>query len=237
MKQFSLTLAALFLAVAAWAGSGSIQGQVFMEEDGNLVPAAYANISYDYKGVPTGVVTDIDGRFMIKPLDAGFYTITISFIGYNKLVMENIRVNPDKITRLDGLELVPGVVMDDVIVLGYKNPLINFEDPSAMTLLAADIEKSPNVRNTAALIATTTPGVYQKDEGQPLYFRGSRAGSVVYFVDGVKTFDGNLGIPATAIGSMTVYTGGVPAAYGDLLGGAVIVETKSFFDLYNAQSR
>jgi hypothetical protein len=31
---------------------------------------------------------------------------------------------------------------------------------------------------------------------------------------------------------MMVYTGGLPAKYGDILGGAVILETKSYFDLY-----
>lgn len=237
MKQLSLTLAAFLLAALAWAGSGSIQGQVFLEENGNLVPAAFANISYDYKGIPSGVVTDIEGRFMIKPLDAGVYHLTFSYIGFQKIVLENVRVNPDKITRLDPTNLAPGVGLSEFVVVDYKVPLINAEDPSAMTMLAADLKKSPSIHNPTSLIANMSPEIYQQDEGQPLYIRGSRAGSVVYFVDGVKTFDGNLGIPGTAIGSITVYTGGVPAAYGDLIGGAIIVETKSFFELYSARSR
>ncbi len=237
MKQFSLTCAALLIAIFAWAGTGAIQGQVFLDEDGQLVPAAFANVSYDYMGVTTGVTTDIEGRFIIKPLEAGLYSLAISYVGYQKRVIENIRVNPDKITRMEATELVSGVGLPPVVITGHRVPLINAEDPTAMTILAAEIQKSPQMRNPGALIASTTPGVYQQDEGQPVYFRGARAGSVVYFVDGVKTRDGSLGVPSTAIGSLTVYTGGVPAAYGDLIGGAVIVETKSFFELYNARQR
>jgi len=33
---------------------------------------------------------------------------------------------------------------------------------------------------------------------------------------------------------MEAYTGGIPAKYGDTTGGVVILETLSYFDLYNA---
>jgi hypothetical protein len=29
-----------------------------------------------------------------------------------------------------------------------------------------------------------------------------------------------------------VYSGGLPAKYGDTMGGVIVVETKSFFDMY-----
>jgi outer membrane receptor protein involved in Fe transport len=44
-------------------------------------------------------------------------------------------------------------------------------------------------------------------------------------------------IPSSAIGSISVYTGGLPAKYGDTTGGVVVIETKSYMDLYNASSR
>ena len=39
--------------------------------------------------------------------------------------------------------------------------------------------------------------------------------------------------PAVAISSYSVYTGGLPAKYGDTSGGVIEIETKSYFDLYN----
>jgi hypothetical protein len=47
----------------------------------------------------------------------------------------------------------------------------------------------------------------------------------------MKSITGDIGIPGQAIGSLKVYTGGVPARYGDLSGGVIVVETKSYFDL------
>jgi len=41
-------------------------------------------------------------------------------------------------------------------------------------------------------------------------------------------------IPGTSIGGVSVYAGGVPAKYGDTTGGVIIMETKSYFDLYRA---
>jgi hypothetical protein len=56
---------------------------------------------------------------------------------------------------------------------------------------------------------------------------------MIFMLDGVK---GNemMNVPSCAIGRMMVYTGGIPAKYGDTLGGVVVMETKSYFDLYRA---
>jgi hypothetical protein len=36
---------------------------------------------------------------------------------------------------------------------------------------------------------------------------------------------------------MQVYTGGVPAKYGDTTGGVIVVETKSYLEEYNEKLR
>jgi hypothetical protein len=33
---------------------------------------------------------------------------------------------------------------------------------------------------------------------------------------------------------MMVFTGGLPAKYGDTMGGAIVVETKGYFELYRS---
>ena len=50
---------------------------------------------------------------------------------------------------------------------------------------------------------------------EKFYFRGARNGGVVYYVDGVKQRDGDYKIPSTAVASIMVYMGDVPAKYGD----------------------
>ena len=73
--------------------------------------------------------------------------------------------------------------------------------------------------------------------GEELYFRGSRAGSVIYFIDGVKIRQNVPNIPSSGISGMQVYTGGVPAKYGDTTGGVIVVETKSYLEEYNEKMR
>ena len=48
--------------------------------------------------------------------------------------------------------------------------------------------------------------------------------------EGLKIYGSPLNIPSSGINNITVYTGGVPAKYGDSTGGYVIIDTKSFRD-------
>ena len=47
----------------------------------------------------------------------------------------------------------------------------------------------------------------------------------------MKSITGEIGIPGLAVGSIKVYTGGIPSNYGDVTGGVIVVETTSYFDL------
>ena len=53
----------------------------------------------------------------------------------------------------------------------------------------------------------------------------------VFSSSGVKSITSKIGIPGQAIGSIKVYTSGVPASYGDVSGGIIVMETKSYFYL------
>jgi hypothetical protein len=48
-------------------------------------------------------------------------------------------------------------------------------------------------------------------------------------IDGEKVI-GSFDVPSQSVRGMTVYTGGVPACYGDFTGGLVMITTKSFFN-------
>ena len=236
MKKKMKLLSVLILLIVPTIGfsQGEIKGKVF-EEDSKLSSPG-ASVYVEVGGVKIGTITDIDGRYQIKPLRAGTYNLYIKVIGMNPIVIEGVVVNKDKITWITDMFVSESVEMDEFVVIGIKYPgierLIKPEDPTAMTLTYKDIEHSPVIKDHLSLIATM-PGVTQSGDGQQLYFRGARADAILYFVDGVKNRGNGLGIPSNAIGEITVYTGGIPAKYGDVTGGIVVVETKSYFDLYN----
>lgn len=234
MKTLHYIFVLLFITVGTQLyaqGTGALRGRVIDQE--SKEPLAFANVYVEYGSEIIGVTTDLDGRFLLKPLQPSTYNLTISFVGYQKTTIEGVRVSANKIEFMGEIEVLPGITGKTFVFKEYKDKLIDPEDPMAIPLRWKDIEKNPQIRNIEGLIATVGSGVYQKDEGQPLHFRGARSDANHYFVDGIKVKGPGFGIPSTAIGEMTVYTGGVPAQYGDITGGVVIVETKSYFDLYN----
>ena len=215
-------------------GTGEIRGRIVDSLTNEPIP--FATVAYMVSGTLRGEVADVDGYFKIKPLNPGFYDLTFSFVAYNKKQISGVHVSSDKISDMRDVKMNNGS-LDVIEIVDYYTPIINFEDPVAIPLTFEDIERSAVRLNPMALIASVTPDIKTSPDGKKLYFRGGRAEAAMYIVDGVKTRNGRLGIPGSAIGHLTVYTGGVPAKYGDFTGGVVVIETKSYFDIVNQRNR
>jgi hypothetical protein len=222
----------LFMDVStllAQANHGEIKGRVF-DDLGDPMPGASAYV--EYMGNKIGTATDMDGRFTIKPLQPGNYNLIISFTGMQTKEIKAVQVKPGQITFVNEVELaMASEIIGIVDIVEYRTKLINPEETSKMTLLATQIEKTPSFRNPEKLLGSITSDVKVSEDGRQVHFRGARNGSSLYFVDGVKTED--MKVPASGIASISVYSGGIPAKYGDTTGGVVIIETKNYFDLYN----
>ncbi len=229
MKNVLFFCATLIIMVAQVFGqnSGTIKGKLFDGDTKETLPGAYVTLSGS--NTTLGCQTDVNGNFVIKPLPSGMYTLKISYLGYKTIIIDDIIVNPDKITFIDDLYLEnPGITMDDTIpeIRAYRDPLIR---PDPLTIIRPDeYGKIADKRDLSSVISKMNSDIYTNDNGE-LYFRGARSDNFVYFVDGVKSVDGEAHIPSGAIGSISIYTGGVPAQYGDFTGGCIVIETKSFF--------
>ena len=231
MRPIFLFFAAALLQLSTYAnGTGEIKGSVYDSLTG--APVAFANVYVEYGGSPIGSQTDIDGNFTIKPLEPGTYNLHIKYVGYKSKIVGGVEVSANKITFVKDIQLSSGIDLGPIVIVEHRD-LINPEDPMAMPIKSDVILKLPSNKNIALMVASMTPGVYQKDEGQPLYFKGSRSDASGYYVDGVRVWGDNFQVPGSAVGEMVVYTGGVPARYGDLTGGVVVIETKSYFSLLN----
>ena len=86
------------------------------------------------------------------------------------------------------------------------------------------------VRSPGA-IAAQAAGATQDAAGN-INIRGARGEGTVYFIDGVKV-RGSVNLPQAAIQSTEIITGGLPAQYGDAVGGVINTTTRgpsgSFF--------
>ena len=133
---------------------------------------------------------------------------------------------------MEDIALDGGSELDGVIVNG--NLLIDPQETSLISLTREQIEKSPNIRNTANLVRDMSAEIKSSEDGE-LFFRGSRSNGVIQFVDGIKNTGTLYNLPGRAIGSIAVYTGGIPAKYGDTTSGVIVMVPLSYFDLYYAK--
>jgi hypothetical protein len=230
-KSISLLVILICLAGGLSAQSfGEIHGSI-SDENGSPLPGANVWVTAGERQI--GTMTDIDGKFKLKPLASGMYNVSASFIGYEPFLLTGVNVDPDQITFIKNKKLSLDVNMiPDVVIETYTIPLIDPEETNKMTMLAADIEHSPARKNLVGFIASISSEIKSNEDGE-LYFRGTRPGSVQYIVDGMKINGAFRGLPSSGVGSLSVYTGGIPAKYGDVTGGVIVIESKNYFDLYN----
>ena len=164
-------------------GQSALQGYVSDRETEEPIP--FANIVIYKNGeMITGVTTDFDGRYTIKPIKSGYYDVKVSYIGYENIEMKGVVLNADKITFQDFKIQPSTMLLQEVQIVEYKVPLIDKDNiVSGGTITSEEINKMPG--RSANSIASTVGGVYSMD-GNTGSIRGSRSEESIYYVDGIK---------------------------------------------------
>lgn len=224
MLRKLLTVIALLgltnLAIAQ-SQSGTLKGTITEHGTGEVVPLA--NVILEQNGaVVGGAVADFDGKYTIKPIDPGRYTVQVSFIGFATKEIQDVLVSPNKITFINAKLKLESEVLGTIEVVEYVVPLID-PDKTGQTRTREEITALPT--RSVASVAAQTAGVYQEDEGSAINVRGSRSDATFYYIDGVKVRASSR-IPQASIEQMTVITGGLPASYGDAMGGVISITTR-----------
>lgn len=230
MKNLLLIFALLLLTLKTNADNtlsitddGEIRGKIFDKETGQTMPFASVAIVLDDK-IITGVVSDANGNYSLKSISPGSYTVRASYIGYRETSVTQVLISENKITLLD-IKLSSNNNLPPIEIV-YSPSVVNIGEMSTMAIISSEtIENSPAI--AIKDIVATVPGVAQMEDGGSLYFRGSREDGTLYIVDGVRTSEG-IRLPRNSIAQISVITGGIPAQFGDVTGGIVIITTKSF---------
>ncbi|MCF8332034.1 MAG: TonB-dependent receptor [Bacteroidales bacterium] len=232
-QQIGYSLKALFfislfsISLTKASGQGSIQGKIIDSSDGITLPGAHIVIKTGNSIVAD--VSDDEGRFWLKPLDPGKYDVEVTFVGYQKVIMEDVIVYSDQITRLDEIKM--GIKeLGGPIIIGYEEPLIRDDGGMRQTMRSKELDMMNNKNDIKATLVSISTDLSMDQSTRKIHFRGSRADDFVYIIDGMKQRGGEVHIPSGAIKSMSVYSGGIPAQYGDFTGGVIVIETKGYFD-------
>jgi outer membrane receptor protein involved in Fe transport len=210
----------VFFTVPLWSGTtGKITGTVV--DKTNNEPLIGANVVV--LGTSFGAVTDIDGNYTILFVPPGTYTVQVSFIGYRKSLINDVRVFIDQTARVDVQLESQAIETNDVIVVAERMPV---KPDVATSVVDVSIEEVMN------LPATNVQDVLQMQAGiKDGRIRGSEMDQSLFLLDGVTMRDprNNQAITKVALSSVkeiSIERGGFNAEYGQVQSGLSKVVTK-----------
>jgi outer membrane receptor protein involved in Fe transport len=229
----ALFLSIIIIGYIFGGTTGKISGIITDSETGEGVVGANIQI----EGTALGAATDADGVYVILNVPPGLYTISISYIGYQTVLVKDVRVNVDFTTRLDQ-SLKPTVIEGSIVeVYGERNPLVRQDLTNTQVAVTADqIDELP-VDQIGDIIALQA-GVVEDNDGA-LHIRGGRSNEIAYQVNGISINNpfGNsqgVGLATNAVEEVSVSAGTFSAEYGNALSGVVNFVTKDGGPDYHA---
>lgn len=212
-------------ALAQTATTGAIEGKA--SQAGTPLPGVTVEVlSPALQGSRTDV-TDAKGNFRFTLLPAGNYTMTATLSGFNTIRQPNVRVEINHTVTLE-VQMSPAAA--ETIVVKGAAPVVDVTSAqSGVNITSQTLQALPLQRNFTAA-AQIAPGVTSDAVGTVVY--GSSGAENEYIVDGLNLTGVRSGtnvknINMDFIQEEQVITGGLPAEYGRLTGGAIVAITKS----------
>ncbi|MEM6336172.1 MAG: carboxypeptidase-like regulatory domain-containing protein, partial [Bacteroidota bacterium] len=220
-----LLTAALFvlLAVPAWAQTGKISGRVTDAQTGDALPGVNVII----EGTTQGAGTDLDGYYTILNVRPGTYTLDASFIGYAPQRIEGVRVSVDQ-TATVNIQLREEAFEGEEIVVTAERPVVQPDVSNSQLVISGEkVEALPVAEVTSAI--GLQAGVQVGTNGPVV--RGGDPRDLLFNVNGLtlrdqRTNNPFINVPLSAVGDISVQTGGFNAEYGNARSGVVNVTTK-----------
>lgn len=230
--NYKKVLCALFTSIALTSFSQSIGEIRGIIKDTDLQPVPYATVRIlQGKQLIGGTQTDENGRYSYKPLVPGTYELLITEAGHQTQPVNKIKVIPNEATYVD-VKLTANTLGTVTVMAKPQDYTRSGVDKTMYNQVSIDAEElnrnpSYNRGDIKGALESITTEVISTGDGQ-VHFRGARSDASGYFIDGVRTLNPGT-IPGMAIENLSVFPGGVPAMYGDLSSGVVIITTKGYF--------
>lgn len=234
MYKLLATFCSLLFILTGFAQNGSLSGRVIDKKTGD--PAIGAIIKLENTSL--GAAADLDGKYTIKNIPAGDYTISVSIMSYDK-ISEPVTITAGKNTEWNGI-LVSSVVAKKEVVITKKRKQ---ESLTALTviqknsLVVADgissdiIKKSPD-KNTGDVIkrvsgASLQDGKFAIVRGLADRYNNAMLNSTLLSSTEAdrKAFSFDL-VPSFAIDNLMIYKTASADMSGDFAGGIIQITTK-----------
>lgn len=218
---FLLSSSLSFAQSRGAAGNGTITGSIVDSATNNLVEFAAVALWNADKAVD-GTLTSDNGKFKFEGVKAGTYKILVSYVGYQPLSLENLKVSNNASLDLGDIKLVGDNIQLDAVTVTGQSSLI--EDKIDRLVYNAEKDIS-NTGGTAEEVLRKVPMLSVDLDGE-VELRGSANVRVLINNKPSAIFASSVGealrqIPSDQIKSVEVITS--PSAKYDGDGTAGIV--------------
>lgn len=210
-RSMAVLASLLLLPCFLFAQDGKIRGRVTAKDTNE--PLIGANVVID--GTTLGAAADLGGDYVILSVPPGVYTVRASYIGYQTVVIANVRVNANLTTTQD-FSLPSSAIAVEAMEIVAERPLIQRNTTNTVRLTTQeDIQNLP-FRGVQQIVALNSGTVLQNGN---LHVRGGRAGEVAYYIDGATALNPynnseNVSIIQEAIEEIQLQSGGYTAEFG-----------------------
>lgn len=230
MKRTTTLLVLLFVSLLTFSQTGSVRGFVYEKKTGE--PVIFTSVYL--KGTTIGTATDVNGYYNITKVSPGDYILTVTYVGYDTLMVP-VTIEPNKILTKKLFLEESSVKLDEFVVSAERQEMKKAVQASITKVTPKQINKLPSVgaQPDLAQYLQVVPGVvFTGDQGGQLYIRGGSPIQNKVLLDGMIIYNPfhSIGLfsvfDSDIIRNADVFTGGFNAQYSGRISSVMDIKIK-----------
>jgi hypothetical protein len=218
---------------ALFAQGQTVKGRIIDKQ--SEMPLIGAAVQWKSDSITKGAVTDIDGHFKLEGIPFGRQELSVTYLGYDPLILPNVMVTAGKETVLN-LRMEESLTqLDEVVVraeVDKERPRNELATISARQFSMEEVQRYSGGRSDVGRLAANFAGVSTPDDSRnDIVIRGNSPTGVLWRLEGIpipnpnhfSTF-GTTGGPVSAVNpnllaNSDFLTSAFPAEYGNATAG------------------
>ena len=137
-------------------GIGSIMGKVTDTKSGE----ALSSINVRVKGTALGTMTDLDGKYTVRNVPEGMYTVVFSAVGFTMTEVSNVEVKANETTIADAALTAVAIPLGETLVYGASlRPERITEAPAAVSVIGPEEISQQGGHSQLPRLLETVPGI------------------------------------------------------------------------------
>ena len=217
-------------AMAADNTNGTLKG-IITSDAGTQVSGATITVKHQTKGISRTVTSNSEGKYNLRGLPIGRYTVTITKDGFGTIEQKDMVISLGQSAIYE--PVLGDTSVERIQVTGSSVRMIDTStSTSGITFSDEQLSKMP-VANGFESISMLAPGVVSSGGTFDASSMGGGSGAENgYFLNGMNISElrsgiGSMDLPWEAIAETQVKTGAISAEFGRFIGGVVNAVAKS----------